>query len=78
LISDLNPRRGTVSQSRILRELVAVYPQAVPKTELAEAIGQSPSSSGYANNLGRLRTLGFIDYPSPGRVTATPIQFLAA
>jgi hypothetical protein len=78
LISDLNPRRGTVCQSRILRELAAVYPQDVPNTELAEVVGQSPRSSRYANNLGRLRTLGFIDYPRPGRVTATPILFLAA
>jgi hypothetical protein len=66
------------AQARILRELVALYPDDVSKADLAVAAEQSPSSSGYANNLGRLRTLGFIDYPRPGRVTATPLLFLAA
>lgn len=36
----------------------------------------SPTSGGYFNNLGALRTLGVIDYPSPGRVVALPVLFL--
>lgn len=34
------------------------------------------ASSGYANNLGALRSLGLIDYPSPGMVAATDLLFL--
>lgn len=36
---------------------------------------QSPTSSGYTNNLGGLRTLGLIDYPSGGMVAATERLF---
>jgi len=38
------------------------------KKALGEATGYSPSSGGFGNILGQLRTLGVIDYPSPGRV----------
>jgi hypothetical protein len=31
-----------------------------------------------ANNLGRLRSLGLIDYPRPGQVVALPVLFLEA
>lgn len=42
------------------------------RAELAERTGQSPSSSGFDNNLGKLRnTFGLIDYPASGRVAAT-------
>ena len=30
----------------------------------------------YGNILGRLRSLGLIDYPSPGEVVALPVLFL--
>jgi uncharacterized protein DUF87 len=60
---------------RIFDEAVRVYPKVVPKETLAEKIGVSPTSGGYFNNLGRLRTLGLIDYPTPGAVQATPIMF---
>lgn len=42
---------------------------------LADRAGQSPTSSGYANNLGALRSLGLIDYPSRGKVMATSLLF---
>lgn len=32
-------------------------------------------SGGYFNNLGRLRTLGAIDYPSRGHVSVAPLLF---
>lgn len=35
-----------------------------------------PTSSGFTNNLGRLRSLGLIDYPQPRQVVATPVLFL--
>jgi len=64
------------SQGRILRALIAVYPQELGKAELAERADQSPTSSGYTNNLGALRSLGLIDYPSSGWVVALPVLFL--
>jgi len=64
------------AQARILAEVIARYPDAVAKDALAEATGQSPTSGGYFNNLGRLRSLGLIDYPRPGQVVARHILFL--
>lgn len=60
---------------RIFDEAVRLYPKVVPKDTLAEKIGVSPTSGGYFNNLGRLRSLGLIDYPTPGAVQATSIMF---
>jgi hypothetical protein len=64
------------SQKAILQHLIAVYPEDIGKPELAEATGQSPTSGGYFNNLGRLRSLGLISYPAPSRVAALPVLFL--
>ncbi len=63
-------------RARILRALIDVYPDDLGKDELAERAEQSPTSSGYTNNLGALRSLGFIDYLTPGRVSALPVLFL--
>lgn len=64
------------SKAAILRELIRIYPRAIEKTALAERLDVSPTSGGYFNNLGSLRTLGVIDYPSPGHVAAQPLLFL--
>ena len=61
---------------RILEHLIQVWPDALDKVALAEAIDVSPKSSGYSNNLGALRSLGLIDYPGPGLVAATELLFL--
>jgi hypothetical protein len=58
-------------QRAILAALIAKHPNAMGKDELAGEIGVSSTSGGYFNNLGRLRTLGAIDYPSPGQVNLT-------
>jgi uncharacterized protein len=63
-------------QAAILRKLIHIYPREISKADLAEAAEQSPTSGGYFNNLGRLRTLGLIDYPTPGKVAAQPVLFL--
>lgn len=63
------------SKTRLLEQLIAVYPNALPKAELAERAGASASSSGYTNNLGSLRSLGLIDYPAPGQVVALKVLF---
>lgn len=66
----------SASQASIVRRLIAVYPEEIRKDDLAIATGQSPTSGGYFNNLGRLRSLGLIDYPRPGFVVARPVLFL--
>ncbi len=63
------------SKATILRQLLDAHPDDMSKAELAEAIGVSPSSSGYQNNLGALRTLGAITYPTGGRVVASKLLF---
>lgn len=62
-------------QARVLEALAAIYPEAIAKDALAEQLGVSPTSGGYFNNLGALRSLGVIDYPSPGMVAATDLLF---
>ncbi len=64
------------SKARILRVLIAAYPNALPKLEVAEKAEQSPTSSAFGNNLGALRSLGLIDYPQPGWVAAESVLFL--
>lgn len=62
-------------QGRILAHLTLAYPAELTRDELADRAGASPGSSAYANNLGRMRSLGIIDYPSRGRVRATELLF---
>lgn len=64
------------AQWRILAALIRAYPAAVTRDRLATLAEQSATSSGYANNLGALRTLGFIDYPERGTVVALPVLFV--
>jgi hypothetical protein len=68
-------RKLSAPQWRILQALIAVYPKAVSRGWLADESGQSASSSGYANNLGALRSLGLLDYPASGMVVATELLF---
>ncbi len=63
-------------QWKILHSLILEYPLSVPRGALAINVQQSASSSGFQNNLGALRSLGFIDYPAPGKVVALPVMFL--
>jgi hypothetical protein len=61
---------------RLLEVLIAVYPKALIKDELAARAGARETSGAYFNNLGSLRSLGLIDYPVPGSVVALPVLFL--
>lgn len=63
-------------QANILQILINEYPNPVNRESLAEQAGQSPRSSGYTNNLGALRSLGVIDYPSSSEAVALPVLFL--
>src|SRR5947209_16485024 len=67
--------RLSAPQGRVLRVLIERYPEAVNRTKLATAAGNSATSSGFANNLGALRSLGLIDYPQRGQVMATDLLF---
>lgn len=65
----------TPAQWRIIDALIREYPSSLPKEDLAGVAGASVSSSAFANNLGALRSLGFIDYPQQGHVAATRLLF---
>lgn len=62
-------------QAAILRVLIEHHPKSMPKDELADTVGVSRTSGGYFNNLGRLRTLGAIDYPEKGTARAASLLF---
>jgi hypothetical protein len=61
---------------RILSVLLDAYPGSVANELLAKAAGYEPRGGAFLNPRGRLRTLGLIEYPSPGQVVARPILFL--
>ena len=63
-------------QARILEILIGSYPNPVDRALCAERAGQSPTSSGFTNNLGALRSLGVIEYPDARSVRAEPVLFL--
>jgi hypothetical protein len=74
LISMLGGANG-----RIVRELVNIYPKSMPREILAERAGYSNTASkGFANAIGRLRSLGLIDYPERGQIRAQSVLFLKA
>lgn len=62
-------------QARILEALISKYPDSIQKENLAQFLGVSETSGAYANNLGRLRTMGAIEYPQRGFVQAAAILF---
>lgn len=58
-------------QAAILKLLIDAFPEHLSRENVALEVGVSPSSSGFENNLSRLRSLRLIDYPLRGFVTAT-------
>jgi uncharacterized protein len=64
------------AKARILKALLDAYPESRTKAEVALLAGASATSSAFGNNLGSLRTLGLISYPTPGTAQASPILFL--
>jgi hypothetical protein len=64
------------ASARVLQPLIAAYPRGIERQHLAEAAGYGHvNSKGFANAMGRMRTLGFIDYRG-GEVVAKPLLFL--
>ncbi len=62
------------AKQKILNGLAFLHGIAVApadKTQLALMVGVSPTSGGYFNNLGSLRSDGLIEYPSGGTVALT-------
>ena len=72
--------RGLVTSAQwaIVSTLISRYPEPLDREELAEVVGVPVTSGGFKNNLGRMRSLGIIDYPEPGLVVALPVLFLEA
>jgi len=65
------------THGRILEPLLRAYPNALAREELArQANYTNLGSKGFANAIGRLRTLGFITYPTRGEVAAAAVLFL--
>ena len=65
------------AHERILREVIGHYPRQIEKDALGEQVGYSNTrSKGFQNALGRLRTLGLIEYPATGQVRASDMLFL--
>ena len=63
------------SRKQIVAELINAYPDALSRSDLANRLVKSPDSGGYKNNLGKLRTLGAIEYPQSGYVRASSLLF---
>ncbi|MCW2757004.1 MAG: hypothetical protein JWO46_750 [Nocardioidaceae bacterium] len=66
-------------EQRVLQAIVDAYPDAVSKQDVGEIAGYSVGAKvggTFGNILGRLRSLGLVDYPSPGLVAATDVLFL--
>lgn len=71
----------TPAKQRILNGLAFLHGIGVApadKTQLALIVGVSPTSGGYFNNLGALRSSGLIEYPSGGTVALTEAGMAAA
>jgi hypothetical protein len=60
---------------KILRVLLDKYPNAISKDECAALAGYAPGGA-FNNPMGRLRSMGLVDYPQPGYVVAESLLFL--
>jgi uncharacterized protein len=66
-------------EKRVLEGIVAAYPHAITKQDAGMQAGYTVGErvgGTFGNILGRLRTLGLVDYPAPGLVAAEPVLFL--
>ncbi len=64
------------AQRRILEVLLPAYPAALAKDDASMKAGLVPGAGHTVSSYGRLRSLGLIDYPTPGQVVALPVLFL--
>lgn len=64
------------AQARILEAVHKAHPEFVPRDQLAAIVQVSSASSGYANNLGALRSAGMIEYGPNSTVKASDWLFI--
>lgn len=64
-------------EQRLLRPLLDAYPASMSNSDLAAAANYTPGAGAFNNPRGRLRSLGLIDYPSPGQCAARSLMFPA-
>lgn len=62
-------------EQRILQPLLDAYPESLSNDELAAAANYTAGAGAFNNPRGRLRSLGLVEYPEPGRVVARDILF---
>ncbi len=62
-------------EKKLLKPLLEAYPESMSNEELASASGYE-IGGGFNNPKGRLRTLGLVEYPEPGKIVARSILFL--
>lgn len=74
-LHDVWYRKFPPAKREILRATIAAYPEPISREELGEQLAVEPSGGSFRNNLGALRSLGLIDYPSDGYVVATSLLF---
>jgi hypothetical protein len=60
---------------RLLNAVISIFPEQISRDDLAAKANESPSSSGYEKALGRMRSLGLVEYPNKGFVRATDLLF---
>ncbi len=60
---------------KILQVLLSKYPNAISKDECASLAGYATGGA-FNNPLGRLRSMGLVNYPQPGYVVAESLLFL--
>lgn len=62
-------------EQRLLRPLIDAWPKALSNEDLARAASYTPGAGAFNNPRGRLRSLGLVEYPQPGRVAARALLF---
>jgi hypothetical protein len=71
--------RLSATERRVLQGIMEAYPEAISKQEAGQraryTVGENVGGT-FGNILGKLRSLGLIDYPSAGQVVAQPLLFL--
>lgn len=63
------------AQWKLLKLLIEIYPDSITRASLATAASEAATGGAFQNKLGRLRTLGFVEYPQSGHVVATDLLF---
>lgn len=66
------------NRARFIDALIAVYPDAMSREDLAAQLGYHERTKSFTNSLSALRSLGWIDYPHAGLVVAADALFLEA